>query len=195
MKSLSTFDHCAKILPIGIICGGKIPGEDVGNITRSAVRSISCGILYSWGIMLPTTARDPSRILAEQGYKHVLLLAKAKVFRLGDPSFNPKDMEPFMAIKAQLTITLKQIAADLADKHEVSKKLMNEILSDDLVEALVNNLKKGNRVRLGGLGILQVKARAARTGRNPATGETIQIPAKKKIAFRPAKELKESVGA
>ena len=145
--------------------------------------------------MLPTTARDPSRILAEQGYKHVLLLAKAKVFRLGDPSFNPKDMEPFMAIKAQLTITLKQIAADLADKHEVSKKLMNEILSDDLVEALVNNLKKGNRVRLGGLGILQVKARAARTGRNPATGETIQIPAKKKIAFRPAKELKESVGA
>ena len=100
-----------------------------------------------------------------------------------------------MAIKAQLTITLKQIAADLADKHEVSKKLMNEILSDDLVEALVNNLKKGNRVRLGGLGILQVKARAARTGRNPATGETIQIPAKKKIAFRPAKELKESVGA
>ena len=72
---------------------------------------------------------------------------------------------------------------------------MNEILSDDLVEALVNNLKKGNRVRLGGLGILQVKARAARTGRNPATGETIQIPAKKKIAFRPAKELKESVGA
>ncbi|MDE1901049.1 MAG: HU family DNA-binding protein [Alphaproteobacteria bacterium] len=94
----------------------------------------------------------------------------------------------------QPTITLKQIAADLAEKHELSKKLMNEILGDDLITILVKNLKKGNRVRIAGLGILQVKKRAARTGRNPATGETIQIPAKKKIAFRAAKELKEAVG-
>jgi DNA-binding protein HU-beta len=103
-------------------------------------------------------------------------------------------MEPQMATTAQPTITLKQIASDLAEKHELSKKLMNEILSDDLVTLLVKNLKKGNRVRIAGLGILQVKKRAARTGRNPATGETIQIPAKKKIAFRAAKELKEAVG-
>ena len=95
---------------------------------------------------------------------------------------------------AQPTVTLKQIASDLAEKHELSKKLMNEILGDDLVTLLVKNLKKGNRVRIAGLGILQVKKRAARTGRNPATGETIQIPAKKKIAFRAAKELKEAVG-
>jgi DNA-binding protein HU-beta len=95
---------------------------------------------------------------------------------------------------AQPTVTLKQIAADLADKHELSKKLMNEILSDSLVTSLVKNLKKGNRVRIAGLGILQVKKRAARMGRNPATGETIAIPAKKKIAFRAAKELKEAVG-
>ncbi len=95
---------------------------------------------------------------------------------------------------AQPTITLKQIASDLAEKHELSKKLMNEILGDDLVTLLVKALKKGNRVRIAGLGILQVKKRAARTGRNPATGETIQIPAKKKIAFRAAKELKEAVG-
>jgi DNA-binding protein HU-beta len=102
-------------------------------------------------------------------------------------------MEPTMAA-TQPTVTLKQIAADLAEKHEMSKKLMNEILGDDLVTLLVKNLKKGNRVRIAGLGILQVKKRAARTGRNPATGETIQIPAKKKIAFRAAKELKEAVG-
>ena len=95
---------------------------------------------------------------------------------------------------AQPTVTLKQIAADLAEKHELSKKLMNEILADDLVTMLVKNLKKGNRIRIAGLGILQVKKRAARTGRNPATGETIQIPSKKKIAFRAAKELKEAVG-
>ena len=65
---------------------------------------------------------------------------------------------------------------------------------EDLVTHLVKKLKKGNRVRLTGVGILQVSKRAARMGRNPATGETIKIPAKKKIAFRAAKELKEAVG-
>ena len=91
------------------------------------------------------------------------------------------------------TVTLKHIAAELAEKHELSKKVANEIL-DDLVAELVKNLKKGNRVRMAGLGILQVRKRAARMGRNPATGEAIKIPAKKKIAFRAAKELKEAVG-
>jgi DNA-binding protein HU-beta len=98
-----------------------------------------------------------------------------------------------MAKATQPTVTLKNIGAELAEKQEMSKKQMNEIL-DQLVEQLVKNLKKGNRVRLAGLGILQVKKRAARMGRNPATGETIKIPAKKKIAFRAAKELKEAVG-
>jgi len=95
---------------------------------------------------------------------------------------------------AQPTVTLKQIAADIAEKYDLSKKLANEILGETLVTMLVKNLKKGNRVRIAGLGILQVKKRAARMGRNPATGEAIQIPAKKKIAFRAAKELKDAVG-
>ena len=95
---------------------------------------------------------------------------------------------------AQPTVTLKQISADIAEKYDLSKKLSNEILSDTLVSLIVKNLKKGNRIRIAGLGILQVKKRAARMGRNPATGETISIPAKKKIAFRAAKELKEAVG-
>ena len=51
----------------------------------------------------------------------------------------------------------------------------------------------GERVRIAGLGILQVKNRAARMGRNPATGQPIQIKASKKVAFRAAKELKEAV--
>jgi DNA-binding protein HU-beta len=95
---------------------------------------------------------------------------------------------------AQPTVTLKQISADIAEKFDLSKKLANEILSDALIGIIVKNLKKGNRIRIAGLGILQVKKRAARMGRNPATGETISIPAKKKIAFRAAKELKEAVG-
>jgi DNA-binding protein HU-beta len=58
---------------------------------------------------------------------------------------------------------------------------------------VTKHLKKGDRIRIGGLGILQVRKRAARMGRNPATGEPIQIKASKKVAFRAAKELKEAV--
>jgi DNA-binding protein HU-beta len=55
------------------------------------------------------------------------------------------------------------------------------------------HLMKGTKIRINGLGIFQVRSRAARMGRNPATGEQIQIKASKKIAFRPAKELKDAV--
>jgi len=64
---------------------------------------------------------------------------------------------------------------------------------NDLVAVTTSHLKKGDRIRLTGLGILQVRKRAARMGRNPATGEAIKIKASKKIAFRASKELKESV--
>ena len=90
------------------------------------------------------------------------------------------------------TVTLKQIAAELADKQGVSKKDATAIL-EGLVSSCAKNLKKGNRIRIPGLGILQVKQTKARMGRNPATGEAIKIPAKKKVAFRVAKDLKESV--
>ena len=98
-----------------------------------------------------------------------------------------------MATATQPTVTLKHISADLAAKFDMPKKQMNQV-NEDLVALIVKNLKKGNRIRIAGLGILQVRKRAARMGRNPATGETISIPAKKKIAFRASKELKEAVG-
>jgi DNA-binding protein HU-beta len=94
--------------------------------------------------------------------------------------------------KAQPTVTLKHLAAELAEKHEVAKK-QAETMLNELVESIVKHLKKGNRLRLVGLGILQVRHRAARMGRNPATGEPIKIKASKKVAFRAAKELKEAV--
>ena len=90
------------------------------------------------------------------------------------------------------TVTLKHLAANLADSHEMSKKQTEAVLGD-LVGLVTKHLKKGDRIRIGGLGILQVRKRAARMGRNPATGEPIQIKASKKVAFRAAKELKEAV--
>ena len=90
------------------------------------------------------------------------------------------------------TITLKHLAAALSEEHELSKKSAEAILGD-LVSKITKHLKKGERIRIVGLGILQVRKRAARMGRNPATGEAIHIKASKKVAFRAAKELKEAV--
>ena len=90
------------------------------------------------------------------------------------------------------TVTLKHLAAALAEGHEVPKKQAEAVLND-LVGLIVKHLKKGERIRIVGLGILQVRKRAARMGRNPATGEAIHIKASKKVAFRAAKELKEAV--
>jgi DNA-binding protein HU-beta len=99
-----------------------------------------------------------------------------------------------MATKAATpaTITLKHLAADIAEAQELSKKQAEAILTD-LVDRITKHLKQGERIRIVGLGILQVRKRAARTGRNPATGEQIEIKASKKVAFRASKELKEAV--
>ena len=93
---------------------------------------------------------------------------------------------------AQPTVTLKHLAAALADSHDIAKKQAEAVLGD-LVTLTTRHLKKGAKIRLTGLGILQVRKRAARMGRNPATGEAIKIKASKKVAFRPARELKEAV--
>src|SRR5499427_10730142 len=90
------------------------------------------------------------------------------------------------------TVTLRQLAETLSDSHELPKKQVLGIL-DDMVGSITKHLKKGVRVRISGLGILQVRKRPARMGRNPATGEPIKIKASKKVAFRPAKELKEAI--
>ncbi|GAN77767.1 DNA-binding protein HU-alpha [Acidisphaera rubrifaciens HS-AP3] len=90
------------------------------------------------------------------------------------------------------TVTLKHVGATLAEDHGMTKKDADAMLND-FVAVVVKHLKKGERVRLAGLGILQVRSRPARMGRNPATGEPIKIKASKKVAFRPAKELKEAI--
>ena len=97
-----------------------------------------------------------------------------------------------MADEKILTIPLSKLSGELAEKHEMSKKSVNELLGA-FVELAVKNLKKGHKVRVTGLGIFQVKKRPARMGRNPATGEQIKIKASKKLAFRAAKEVKDAI--
>jgi DNA-binding protein HU-beta len=95
-------------------------------------------------------------------------------------------------VAPQVTVTLKQFAAELAEGHDLGKKQAEAVLGD-LVTLATRHLKKGDKIRLTGLGILQVRDRPARMGRNPATGAAVKIAASKKIAFRPSKELKEAV--
>ena len=104
----------------------------------------------------------------------------------------PKVAKKSAGTSASPILTLRHLAERLSEAHELPKRQANEMLTQ-VVEMITRSLKKGEKIRLTGLGILQVRKRAARMGRNPQTGEPIKIKASKKIAFRPAKELKEAV--
>src|ERR1700732_3853176 len=96
------------------------------------------------------------------------------------------------AAKSSRPVTRKHLAAALAEEHHLTKRA-GEALLGDLVGIITKHLKKRERARIAGLGILQVKNRPARMGRNPATGEAIKSKASKKVAFRAAKDLKMAV--
>jgi DNA-binding protein HU-beta len=90
------------------------------------------------------------------------------------------------------TVTLKQIGVELAAAHDLPKRTV-ETLFNDMIETIVKTIKKGSKVRISGIGILQVKKRAARMGRNPATGEALKIKASKKVSLSVARDLKEAL--
>ena len=89
-------------------------------------------------------------------------------------------------------VTKKHFSDALAKQHHLTKKQGRQML-EDLIGLITEHLKKGERVKIAGLGILVVRNRAARMGRNPMTGEPIQIKASKKITFRPTKALKMAI--
>lgn len=89
-------------------------------------------------------------------------------------------------VKAQLIEEL-QARAKLATKAE-SERIVNHF-ADIIAEALV----KDGEVKIAGFGIFRLRNRAARQGRNPKTGETVQIAASKKVKFTAAKAFKEAV--
>lgn len=91
------------------------------------------------------------------------------------------------------TISTSQLIALVAERFDtLPKKITKDIISDFL-ETVETAVSEGKKLKLDKLGILEVKERAARMGRNPRTGEAMEIAASKKIAFRPAKSLKDQV--
>ena len=127
------------------------------------------------------TTKAPAKASAKAAAKAPARAAAAK-----KPAAKP------VKLAAGSTVSLKQLAAGLAESHEMPKRQVEGMLNE-LVDTFAGHLKKGIKIRMNGLGIFQVRARPARLGRNPATGEQIQIKASKKIAFRPAKELKDAI--
>ncbi|MFH1768784.1 MAG: HU family DNA-binding protein [Candidatus Omnitrophota bacterium] len=81
-----------------------------------------------------------------------------------------------------------QLVAELAKSTETKKEAQMAV--ETILETIKSTLKNKEPVTISGFGTFKVKETKARMGRNPKTGEAIQIKAKKKIAFRASKELK-----
>jgi DNA-binding protein HU-beta len=83
---------------------------------------------------------------------------------------------------------VEKVHAELA-----GTKAQAERVVDSVIDSIVEGLKSGDEVSIAGLGIFSTKMRPARQGRNPRSGESIQIPAMRVPKFRPAKALKDAV--
>ncbi len=89
-------------------------------------------------------------------------------------------------------MTKAELVAKMAEKAEISKAVAERALKG-FMEATQETLAAEGKLTLTGFGTFAVEERQARTGRNPRTGEEIQIPACKVIKFRPGKELKDAI--
>ena len=83
---------------------------------------------------------------------------------------------------------IEGLANKLAMNKAEAEKAVNIVLDD-----VINALKQGDRVNISGFGTFSVSTRQARTGRNPKTGESIQISASRSAKFKPGKQLKDSL--
>jgi DNA-binding protein HU-beta len=100
--------------------------------------------------------------------------------------------KPVFKLVDKPIIALTDIIKVMAERHAMPKATVKTLFSE-LFSEVALALKAGRKVRLSGFGIGQVRERAARMGRNPATGAAIKIKASKRVAFRIAKDFKDSV--
>ena len=85
-----------------------------------------------------------------------------------------------------------ELIAQMCDQTELSKKDVEAVLNS-FMDVVTRELSKGEKIQLIGFGTFEVSERAARTGRNPSTMETIEIPAAKVPKFKAGKALKDAV--
>jgi DNA-binding protein HU-beta len=87
----------------------------------------------------------------------------------------------------------RQDLIDAAASAGDMPKVKAEAVVGAVLEAVADSLKEGREVRLPGFGTFSISQRSARAGRNPRTGETVQLPASAAVRFRPGKDLKSSL--
>lgn len=85
-----------------------------------------------------------------------------------------------------------ELITEVAESTELSKKDVTKVV-DAVFEAISSALQNGDKVQMVGFGNFEVRERSARKGRNPQTGEEIEIPASKIPAFKPGKALKDGI--
>lgn len=97
-----------------------------------------------------------------------------------------------MYFKGVLSMYKTDLVSQVAQASELTQKDAGKAV-DAIFNSIMQALKDGDKVQLIGFGNFEVRERAARTGRNPQTGEEIEIPAGKVPAFKPGKQLKDAV--
>jgi nucleoid DNA-binding protein len=90
------------------------------------------------------------------------------------------------------TLGIPELAASMAESHDLTKARAKAML-DGLRDEIIQSLLGGKRVNIFGLGTFEVRATKAKMGRNPKTGEKIEIPAGRKVVFKTAKGLKDQM--
>ena len=91
-------------------------------------------------------------------------------------------------------INKTDLAAKIAETLDIPKTKAADAVSV-LVALMTDTLIRGEQVRITDFGTFEIRERAARTGRNPQTGETVDIPACKAVGFKASKKLKEAVNS
>ncbi len=89
-------------------------------------------------------------------------------------------------------MTKDELVAKIAEQAGLKKADVQKTL-DSMIETIITTIKLGEKVNITNLGIFKIKEKKARVARNPKTGESIQVPAKKAPKFIPSKNLKEAV--
>ncbi len=89
-------------------------------------------------------------------------------------------------------MTKADLVEQVANEAEMTKKDAEQLV-EIIFDSIVGALNKGDKIELRGFGSFRVRQRDSRKGRNPKTGEAVNIPAKKVAYFKPGKELKEVI--
>lgn len=95
-----------------------------------------------------------------------------------------------MTVAQRNGMTKAELVEEVARSTELTKKHA-EIIVNTVFESIVDSLKAGEKIELRGFGSFRIRQRGARMGRNPKTGDQVEVPAKRIPYFKPGKDLRE----